>query len=135
MIDLEDLSYEELVTLNDEIVDRLNRLDAIQSLLAMAALNIGTKVSFDSKRGRQVGRVIKLNTKTVGIVTDDGRNWKVPPHLLSKVNEISEPNVIKISGKKKIPRGLPRGASFVYVGLMKFILAADYMPEVRYKGL
>jgi len=55
MIDLEDLSYEELVTLNDEIVDRLNRLDAIQSLLAMAALNIGTKVSFDSKRGRQVG--------------------------------------------------------------------------------
>lgn len=101
MIDLEGLSYEELVALNDEIVDRLNRLDAIQSLQAMAALNIGTKVSFDSKRGRQVGRVIKLNTKTVGIVTDDGRNWKVPPHLLSKVNEISEPNVIKISGKKK----------------------------------
>lgn len=101
MIDLEGLSYEELLALNDEVVDRLNRLDVIESLQAMASLNIGTKVSFDSKRGRQVGRVIKLNTKTVGIVTDDGRNWKVPPHLLSKVKDISGPQVVKISGKKK----------------------------------
>jgi len=100
-VNLEGLSYEELVALNDEIVDRLNKMDTIQSLQAMAALNVGTKVSFDSKRGRQVGRVIKLNTKTVGILTGDGRNWKVPPHLLSKVKETSDPNVIKISGKKK----------------------------------
>ena len=101
MIDLDGLNYEELMALNDEIVDRLNKMDAIQSLQAMVALNIGTKVSFESKMGRQVGVVVKLNTKTVRVVTGDGRSWKVPPHLLSKVNEASEPNVIKISGKRK----------------------------------
>lgn len=100
-INLDGLSYDELVALNGEIVDRLNKLDAIQSLQAMVALNVGTKVSFESKRGRQVGRVIKLNTKTVGILTEDGRNWKVPPHLLSKVKDISDPNIIKINGKKE----------------------------------
>jgi len=101
MIDLDGLSYEELVALNDEIIDRLNKMDTIQSLQAMMALNIGSMVSFESKMGRQTGRVTKLNTKTVRVVTDDGRSWKVPPHLLSKVKEVSEPNVIKISGKKK----------------------------------
>jgi len=100
-IDLEDLSYEELLALNDEIVDRLNKLDTIQSLQAMTALNVGAKVSFDSKRGRQIGRVIKLNTKTVRIQTEDGRRWKVPPHMLSKVKEASAPNIISINGKKK----------------------------------
>lgn len=104
MINLEELSYEELLALNDQIVTRLNKLEAIESLQAMAALNVGTKVSFESKRGRQTGRVVKLNTKTVGIVTDDGRSWKVPPHLLTKVLQTSEPNVIKISGKKKKQR-------------------------------
>lgn len=101
MINLEELSYEELVALNEEIIDRLNKMDTIQSLQAMAALNIGAKVGFDSKRGRQVGRVIKLNTKTVGVLTEDGRNWKVPPHLLTKIKDVPDQNIIKISGKKR----------------------------------
>lgn len=101
MIDLTELSYDELVDLNGRIVDRLNQLDAIDSLQAMANLNIGARVSFQSKRGREIGCVTKLNTKTVGVRTEDGRAWKVAPQLLTKIEEQTQPNVIKISGKKK----------------------------------
>ena len=101
MIDLESLSYDELVLLNDQIVDRLNYLDTLHSMEAMASLQIGTRVSFESQKGRQTGRVVKLNMKTVRVVTDDGRNWKVPAYLVTKVVESDNTNLIKISGKKK----------------------------------
>ncbi len=42
----------------------------------MMALNIGAKVSFESRRdGPQLGTVVKFNRKTVSVVTDDGRHW------------------------------------------------------------
>ena len=101
MIDIESLTYEELMALNERVVDRLNHLDTIDSIEAMASLNIGSTVSFDSNKGRQTGRVVKLNTKTVRVVTEDGRNWKVPPYLLTKIDESKEANVVRIRGKKK----------------------------------
>lgn len=101
MIDIESMSYEELMALNERIVDRLNHLDTIESIEAMSSLNIGSKVSFDSNKGRQTGRVVKLNTKTVRVISEDGRNWKVSPYLLTKIEESKQANVVKISGKKK----------------------------------
>jgi hypothetical protein len=108
MIDLTEFSYDELVALNNDIVDRLNALDAVHALQDMAALNIGNTVSFDSKMGRQVGKVIKFNIKTVGILAENGRRWKVPPHLLTKVEEIVNPKVVQIKGKQKGGKGKRR---------------------------
>ena len=73
-IDIDDLSYDELLDLNDRILARLKHLDAADTLNAMMKLNLGSKVYFDSgKRGMQVGTLIKFNQKTVTVLTDDGR--------------------------------------------------------------
>lgn len=101
-IELDELSYDELVALNHEIVERLKFLDSVQAFQEMASLGLGAKVSFESNRGRQVGTIVKLNTKTAGVLTEAGRKWNVSPHLLSLVKEV-EPNsqVININKSSK----------------------------------
>ncbi len=87
-IDIDHLTIAELEALNHRIVERLKFLDAVQAHREMMALNIGAKVSFESRRdGRQLGTVVKFNRKTVSVVTDDGRRWNVAPQLLSAVND------------------------------------------------
>ena len=55
-IDIDDLSYDELLDLNDRIIARLKHLDAADALNAMMKLTLGSKVCFDSdKHGMQVG--------------------------------------------------------------------------------
>jgi len=86
-IDIDPLTEDELVALNHRIIERLKYLDTLQAHRDMMAFNIGSRVSFDSKRGRQLGTLTKFNQKTVTVVTDDGRRWRIPPHLLSKVKD------------------------------------------------
>lgn len=103
-IELDDLSYDELLDLNDRILARLKHLDAADTLNAMMTLNLGTQVCFDSgKHGMQVGTLIKFNQKTVTVLTDDGRRrWKVSPQMLSPVIEEAgdKTNVIDLKKKK-----------------------------------
>jgi len=86
-IDIDQLTEEELVALNHRIVERLKFLDTMQAHRDMMAFNIGSRVSFDSRQGRQLGTLIKFNRKTVTVVTDDSRRWRISPHLLSKVKD------------------------------------------------
>ena len=88
-IDIDGLSYDELLNLNDRIIARLKHLDAADTTDAMMKLTLGSKVCFDSgKHGIQVGTLIKFNQKTVTVLTDDGRRrWKVSPQMLSPVIE------------------------------------------------
>ena len=96
MIELDTLSYDELLDLNDRILARLKHLDAVDALNAMMKFNLGTKVCFDSsKLGMQVGTLIKFNQKTVTVLTDDGRRWKVSPQMLS-------PLVQEAAGSKNV---------------------------------
>ncbi|HEY9120427.1 MAG TPA: hypothetical protein VIN33_11760 [Marinobacter sp.] len=103
-IDIDGLSYEELLDLNDRIIARLKHLDASDTLNAMMKLNLGSKVCFDAgHQGIQVGTLIKFNQKTVTVLTDNGRRrWKVSPQMLSPVIEEagSSTNVIDIQKKK-----------------------------------
>ena len=103
-IDIDGLSYDELLDLNDRIIARLKHLDAADTIDAMMKLTLGSKVCFDAgKRGMQVGTLIKFNQKTVTVLTDDGRRrWKVSPQMLSPVIEEagSTTNVIDIQKKK-----------------------------------
>jgi len=87
-IDIDLMTMQELEALNDRIIERLRLLDSMQAYHAMRAFNIGTRVSFDSKRGRQVGRLTKFNQKTVTVLTEDGCRWRISPHLLSEVKEV-----------------------------------------------
>ncbi len=103
-IDIDGLSYDELLDLNDRIIARLKHLDAADTIEAMMKLTLGSRVCFDSgKHGMQVGTLIKFNQKTVTVLTDDGRRrWKVSPQMLSPVIEEagSTTNVIDIKTKK-----------------------------------
>ena len=54
----------------------------------MMAFNIGTQVSFDSaKHGRVFGTITKFNRKSVSVLTEAGRQWNVPPHLLTRIKD------------------------------------------------
>jgi hypothetical protein len=86
---IEDLSVEELLELNQIICDRIDELRALQDSEAMRQLQIGNTVSFESKEGRIFGIVIKINRKTVSVLSQDKRQWKVPPGLLTRLKEVS----------------------------------------------
>lgn len=80
---IKDLSEEELVYLNRLIVERLKLMHQVKSTLEMAKYNIGERVEFENNEGNVLtGRVIKLNKKTVSILTDDRQRWNVAPVLL-----------------------------------------------------
>jgi len=87
-IDIDALSREELVELNDRVIERLKYLDAVYAQRAMMALNIGSQVSFDSSRhGRVFGTLIKFNRKTVVVLTEDGVQWRIPPDILTPIKD------------------------------------------------
>lgn len=89
--DLNDLSYDELLALNDWIIERLKFLDRVDAHDAMMQFHPGARVRFDSpKRGPQTGTITKFNQKTVTVLTDDGRRWNVAPQVLSEIKQPTE---------------------------------------------
>jgi hypothetical protein len=80
---IKDLSEQELAYLNRLIVERLKLIHQAKSTLEMAKYGIGERVEFEDNDGNTIsGRVIKLNKKTVSILTDDRQRWNVAPFLL-----------------------------------------------------
>ena len=90
MIDINQLSIAELCDLNEQVVARIKFLEHAQAHLSMMAFNIGAQVSFETVEGRKFGRLVKRNRKTVNVDTEDGRRWRISPHLLTAVKEINE---------------------------------------------
>lgn len=87
-IDIDALSREELVALNDCVIERLKYLDAVYAQRAMMTLNIGSQVSFDSSRqGRVFGTVIKFNRKTIVVLTKDRVQWRIPPDIVTPIKD------------------------------------------------
>ena len=106
-IDIDDLTYEELIKLNFKVVERLKFLDSMHTHNEMMQFSPGDKVTFEPhNRERQTGTLVKYNKKTVTVVTDDGEQWNVAPQLLSKIkkekqktNKSKRGKVIKLHGK------------------------------------
>lgn len=86
-IDIDGLSFEELLELNQRVVARLKMLESMQAHLEMMRFTPGQRVSFAHQGGRLMGTVVKYNRKTVTVVTDNGQSWNAPPHLLSPVKD------------------------------------------------
>ena len=94
-IDIDKMTVDELVALNHRIVQRLKMLDSLDAHKAMMEFNPGARVSFDSpKDGRLLGTLVKFNRKTVTVITDNGQQWNISPHLLSPVKDVSPANNI-----------------------------------------
>ena len=87
-VDIDGLSLEELMQLNHRVVERIKMLQSMQAHVDMMAFNLGSKVSFDTDHGRIVGTLVKYNRKTVNVVSDDGRHYRVTPGLLSAVKDV-----------------------------------------------
>lgn len=100
-IDITHLTADELVELNHQIIERLKMLETLETHKSMMQLHSGARVSFESPAGeRIVGTVMKLNRKTVTVVTDAGRRWNVSPHLLALIKNVGSGKVVDIRPHK-----------------------------------
>jgi hypothetical protein len=83
---LEELHYEELVTLNRAVVARIKQLNALKAQCELQRFRVGNQVQFISSEGDLIiGTIVRLNKKTVSLVTEEGAHWKVSPSLLKKL--------------------------------------------------
>ena len=86
-IDIDGLSFEELLDLNQRVVARLKMLESMQAHIEMMQFNLGQQVSFEHQGGRMLATLVKYNRKTVTVVTDNCQRWNISPHLLSPVKD------------------------------------------------
>ena len=85
-IDIDKLSEEELIDLNNRIVARLRFLNQMRAHSQMLDFRIGDRVTFQPEgRAPLVGILIRYNRKSVTVITDGGQHWNVPPGLLRKL--------------------------------------------------
>lgn len=85
-MDIDHLTYDQLIDLNNRVLARLKFLDHMRAHSAMLDFSIGEQVSFQPPgHGVLTGVIAKYNQKTVTVVTSNGQQWKVSPTYLNKV--------------------------------------------------
>ena len=84
-IDIDRLTEADLIDLNHRIVERLRFLEQMRAHATMLDFRIGDRVKFQPPGQLEVvGMLTRYNKKTVTVITEDGRQWNVSPHLLQK---------------------------------------------------
>jgi hypothetical protein len=84
-IDIDKLTEEELIDLNNRVVARLRFLNQMRAHTQMLEFRIGDRVAFQPEgRPPIVGMLTRYNKKSVTVVTDSGEHWNVSPALLRK---------------------------------------------------
>jgi hypothetical protein len=104
-IDIDKLSEDELIDLNNRIVARLRFLNQMRAHSQMLDFRIGDRVTFQPEgRPPLFGIITRYNRKTVTVITDSGQHWNVAPGLLRKARlgdgtEINNAKVIQLRKK------------------------------------
>jgi hypothetical protein len=84
-IDIDKLTEDELIDLNNRIVARLRFLNQMRAHSQMLDFRIGDRVTFQPEgRPALSGIITRYNKKTVTVITDSGQHWNVAPGLLRK---------------------------------------------------
>ena len=84
-LDIDQLTEEELIDLNNRVVARLRFLSQSRAHARMLEFKIGDRVSFQPEGQNPIlGMVTRYNQKSVTVVTDKGERWNVSPVLLRK---------------------------------------------------
>ena len=84
-IDIDKLSEEELIDLNNRVVERLRFLNQMRAHSLMLDFKIGDRVTFQpTGHPLLVGMLTRYNRKTVTVITDSGQHWNVSPGLLRR---------------------------------------------------
>lgn len=93
-IDIDKLTEEELIDLNNRIVARLRFLNQMRAHSQMLDFRIGNRVTFQPDGRPQLSGIItRYNRKTVTVITDGGQHWNVAPGLLRKATPDSETEI------------------------------------------
>jgi hypothetical protein len=103
-IDIDRLSEDELIDLNNRIVARLRFLSQMRAHSQMLDFRIGDRVTFQPEgRPALFGIITRYNKKTVTVITDSGQHWNVAPGLLRKAGsgDGTETNNAKIIQLRK----------------------------------
>lgn len=80
------LSEEDLRFLNRLVVERLKLISQACATTLMTSFAKGDRVGFQTSDGRVLEVIVlRLNKKTVSVITDDGHQWNVSPGLLHLV--------------------------------------------------
>src|SRR5258708_22752488 len=83
--EIDGLTEEELIELNQKIVARLRFLREVKSHVQMLDFRIGERVRFKPDGRPEVfGFITRYNRKSVSLIADNGGHWRVPPTLFSK---------------------------------------------------
>ena len=73
-IDIDSLSYNELIELNLKVVERLKFLDSMKTQREMMRFSPGDQVCFNAPgRDRKFCTLVKFNKKTVSVITESGQ--------------------------------------------------------------
>lgn len=84
MLNLDQMSDDELLSLNHKIVDLLMARQSQQRRDGLSEFDVGERVSFQGPEGRPISGTIKrVNQKTLTIATDHGQ-WKIDPCFVLK---------------------------------------------------
>ena len=84
--EIDGLTEEELIELNQKIVARLRFLREVKSHVQMLDFRIGERVRFKPDGRPEVfGFITRYNRKSVSLITDNGGHWRVHPSFLTKV--------------------------------------------------
>lgn len=88
---IKQLNEGDLLFLNRLTVEPLKLISQARATTLMASFTKGDRVGFQAPDGRAMeGVVLRLNKKTVSVVTDDGHQWNVAPGLLSLVQSAGD---------------------------------------------
>jgi hypothetical protein len=100
-IDISHLSIDQLYTLNQYVVDRIDELQKKQDEEALAVLRPGMKVQFTHDGKTITGTLLKKNRKTVLIANNNGKtHHKVPAGIVTTVS------VAKLDLSQAVKNGL-----------------------------
>jgi hypothetical protein len=86
-IDLTGYTEADLIELNRRVVDRIRVLRQQRCASMMTEFGVGDRVSFHPECGHEViGTIIRLNRKSVTVLSADGHQWRVAPGFLKKTS-------------------------------------------------
>ncbi len=86
-IDIDKLTEDELINLNNRIVARLKFMQQYRAHSKMLEFSIGDRVSFQPEGHSELnGMLTRYNKKTVTVITDSGQQWNVAPSFLRKTD-------------------------------------------------
>ena len=84
---IDDMSIDQLLELNQTICQRIDELQEQETLQALSQLRVGLKVTFEGRDGPVPGVVTKINRKSVIVLGDGRKQYKVSPGLLRPLRD------------------------------------------------